>query len=307
MNEQDLKLLYSGFIRSVGGWNRFAVLFNESLKGVGSKEAIAIITDSLITRSGAYILDTLIENKKDKVFAFLEAQNKKSMEDQLSRYHGNQIKEVCRNLFILGVLKYYRKERAVFDSLEKPDETFDPLLEGITHINVYTKSIFTLGQGLSNLSDRSVELPEGHFQSLEGYWYWLLTGGQDEGFKTLHGYNAKKKGVKMLEEGLGVISSEDEAFRERFKSALRCKLRQHPDLLTELVKSTLPLKHYYYHQGTKDTLSFKIVDKSNHQWQLDEIEKVREICQKKMAEVGQLSAYPPDENELKAILRPRFK
>lgn len=307
MNEQDPKSLYSGFIRSVGGWNRFNILFNESLNGAGSKEAIPIMTDSLITRSDAYIIDALIEHKKDKLFAFLEEQNQKSMEDQLSGYHGNQIKEVCRNLFMLGVLKSYRKERSVFDSLEKPDETFDPLLEGITHINVYTKSIFTLGQGLSNLADRRVELPEGNFQSLEGYWYWLLTGEQDEGFKTLHGYNAKKKGVKMLEEGLGVISSEDEGFRKRFKSALRCKLRQHPDLLTELVKTTLPLKHYYYHQGTKDTLSFKIVDKSNHQWQLDEIENIRELCQKKMAEVGQLSVYPPDENELKAISRPRFK
>lgn len=201
----------------------------------------------------------------------------------------------------------YEQDKSIFDSAKNKEEDLDPLLEGITHINVYTKSKFTIGKGLSNLANIGFNIDDQHFQSLEGFWYWNITGKQYESFKNMTGFEAKKKGLVLCEEGRSVTNSDDPVFQEEIKRAIRAKIKQNPELLTELIKSTLPLKHYYYHQGTKNILSFKITDKSKYQWQLDEMERIRELCQKKMHEVGQLSSYPPLENELAKITKPRFK
>ena len=201
----------------------------------------------------------------------------------------------------------YEQNKNIFDNAKNKEEDLDPLLEGITHINVYTKSKFSLGKGLSNLANIGFDIDEQHFQSLEGFWYWNITGKRYDSFKNMTGFEAKKKGLVLCEEGSAVTNSDDPAFQEEIKRAIRAKIKQNPELLTDLIKSTLPLKHYYYHQGTKNILAFKITDKSKYQWQLDEMERIRELCQKKMHEVGQLSSYPPLENELAKITRPRFK
>ena len=299
--------LYAGFIRSVGGWDRFkSILDNQLLFINNNDEKLLIFKKNFIRVNDSYVIDEFISHNKKEVEQYTVSRFEEGLEEMLAVEKINTM-NIYKDFFILGIIMDYEQDKSIFDSAKNKEECLDPLLEGITHINVYTKSKFSLGKGLSNLANIGFDIDEQHFQSLEGFWYWNITGKRYDSFKNMTGFEAKKKGLVLCEEGSAVTNSDDPAFQEEIKRAIRAKIKQNPELLTDLIKSTLPLKHYYYHQGTKNILAFKITDKSKYQWQLDEMERIRELCQKKMHEVGQLSSYPPLENELAKITRPRFK
>jgi len=299
--------IYAGFIRSVGGWDRFKnMLDNQLLLANNNEEKLLIFKKNFIRINDSYVIDEFISHNKKEVEQYTVSRFKEGLEETLAVEKVNTM-NIYKDFFILGIIMDYEQDKSIFDSAKNKEEDLDPLLEGITHINVYTKSKFSLGKGLSNLANIGFDIDEQHFQSLEGFWYWNITGKQYESFKNMTGFEAKKKGLVLCEEGRSITNSDDPDFQEEIKRAIRAKIKQNPELLTDLIKSTLPLKHYYYHQGTKNILAFKITDKSKYQWQLDEMERIRELCQKKMHEVGQLSSYPPLENELAKITRPRFK
>lgn len=299
--------IYAGFIRSVGGWDRFKnILDNQLLLANNNEEKLLIFKKNFIRVDDSYVIDEFISHSKKEVEQYTVSRFEEGLEEMLAVEKINTM-NIYKDFFILGIIMDYEQDKSIFDSAKNKEEDLDPLLEGITHINVYTKSKFTIGKGLSNLANIGFNIDDQHFQSLEGFWYWNITGKQYESFKNMTGFEAKKKGLVLCEEGRSVTNSDDPVFQEEIKRAIRAKIKQNPELLTELIKSTLPLKHYYYHQGTKNILSFKITDKSKYQWQLDEMERIRELCQKKMHEVGQLSSYPPLENELAKITKPRFK
>lgn len=299
--------LYAGIIRSVGGWDRFkSILDNQLLFINNNDEKLLIFKKNFIRVNDSYVIDEFISHNKNEVEKYTVSRFEEGLEETLAVEKFNSL-NVYKDFFILGIIMDYEQDKNIFDSAKNKEEGLDPILEGITHINVYTKSKFSLGKGLSNLANIGFNIDEHHFKSLEGFWYWNLTGKRYEDFKNMTGFEAKKKGLVLCEEGMAVKNSDDPEFQEEIKRAIRAKIRQNPELLTDLIKSTLPLKHYYYHQGTKNILSFKITDKSKYQWQLDEMERIRELCQKKMHEVGQLSSYPPSENELAKITKPRFK
>lgn len=298
--------IYAGFIRSVGGWDRFKnILDNQLLLANNNEEKLLTFKKNFIRVNDSYVIDEFISHNKKEVEQYTVSRFEEGLEEMLAVEKFNTM-NIYKDFFILGIIMDYEQNKNIFDNA-KNKEDLDPLLEGITHINVYTKSKFSLGKGLSNLANIGFDIDEQHFQSLEGFWYWNITGKRYDFFKNMTGFEAKKKGLVLCEEGSAVTNSDDPAFQEEIKRAIRAKIKQNPELLTELIKSTLPLKHYYYHQGTKNILAFKITDKSKYQWQLDEMERIRELCQKKMHEVGQLSSYPPLENELAKITRPRFK
>lgn len=299
--------IYAGFIRSVGGWDRFkSILDNQFLLTNNNDEKLLIFKKNFIRVNDSYVIDEFISHNKKEVEQYIVSRFEEGLEEMLAVEKFNTM-NIYKDFFILGIVMDYEQDKSIFDSAKNKEECLDPLLEGITHINVYTKSKFSLGKGLSNLANIGFDIDEQHFQSLEGFWYWNITGKRYDSFKNMTGFEAKKKGLVLCEEGSAVTNSDDPAFQEEIKRAIRAKIKQNPELLTELIKSTLPLKHYYYHQGTKNILAFKITDKSKYQWQLDEMERIRELCQKKMHEVGQLSSYPPLENELAKITKPRFK
>lgn len=299
--------IYAGFIRSVGGWDRFKnILDNQLLLANNNEEKLLIFKKNFMRVDDSYVIDEFISHSKKEVEQYTVSRFEEELEEMLAVEKINTM-NIYKDFFILGIIMDYEQDKSIFDSAKNKEEDLDPLLEGITHINVYTKSKFTIGKGLSNLANIGFNIDDQHFQSLEGFWYWNITGKQYESFKNMTGFEAKKKGLVLCEEGRSVTNSDDPAFQEEIKRAIRAKIKQNPELLTELIKSTLPLKHYYYHQGTKNILSFKITNKSKYQWQLDEMERIRELCQKKMHEVGQLSSYPPLENELAKITKPRFK
>lgn len=153
-----------------------------------------------------------------------------------------------------------------------------PATDGIDHINVYSKGATLLGRMLTNLYDREFYVPEyGHFKSMEGFWYYYLTGCKHEKFKGYQGFQAKRFGKPLRDERIDKNGLTDE-HKEVILGAIRCKLRQNRDITTELWKSDLPFAHYYYY-GQPDNA--KVIELPQYDWMLDEYERLRRLLKEK--------------------------
>lgn len=139
-----------------------------------------------------------------------------------------------------------------------------PEKDGIDHINVYSKGRTELGRLLTNFAHTPFEHPSrGHFESMEGYWYYVATGEQHEELRTVHGSHAKALG-KTFEK------VERIGFEMAIKTGIRSKLIQHPNILCGLLDNELPLAHYYVF-GSQ-------VKQAGYEWILDYYMEVRESC-----------------------------
>lgn len=116
----------------------------------------------------------------------------------------------------------------------------NPIEDGVTHINIYSKGQTALGRLLSNFAHTPFTIPEGTFQSVEGYWYWILT--KDERLKDKVGYAAKKLGKSLLK-------VEDQVTEDQLRIAYKAKLEQTSGLREMLENNKLPLVHYYVQNG----------------------------------------------------------
>lgn len=134
--------------------------------------------------------------------------------------------------------------------------------DGVTHLNVYSKARTKLGRFLSNFAHAPVDLEDGRFESLEGYWYWLNT--EQDNLRNLYGYEAKRLG-KMY--GRREYAPRRDEFQARFKAALTAKLTQYPGAWKELKECKLPLTHYYVFGGT--------VKEAGHLWVIEHIDSLR--------------------------------
>ena len=141
----------------------------------------------------------------------------------------------------------------------------NPELDGIDHINVYSKGRIELGRLLTNFSDVSFIHPQfGQFRSVEGFWYWL--GSRNDALRTLHGWEAKKVGKESGAHDY--IYLPEEEFKYQIKLAISLKLEQNPTLKQMLKESNLPLTHYYVYQN-------KIVQPKEFNWIHEFIEEIR--------------------------------
>jgi hypothetical protein len=156
-------------------------------------------------------------------------------------------------------------------------DTLTPDDDGITHINAASKGRTKLGKDLSNFANYPIEhTKHGHFDSLEGMWYWLLSNQQFDELRTVSGYPAKQLGESLMEGKEFVI--DESTFKEDILEGLRCKLRQHKKLLKMLVDTNLPITHYnWYGKNGK----YKIYYYEDYKWFTDEIERIRQVCQEK--------------------------
>jgi len=127
---------------------------------------------------------------------------------------------------------------------------FNPIHDGVDHINIYTKANTHLGTFLTNLANVRVPTEDGEFASLEGYWYWLST--KDDRLRNLGGFAAKKLG-KTLKREMG----DESVFRDKIYKASWAKLHTYPDCLKLFRESTLPFTHYYVYGGTAVDANFK--------------------------------------------------
>lgn len=147
--------------------------------------------------------------------------------------------------------------------------SFDPNKDGIDHINAYSQSNSWLGLRLSNFDYSPINHPkDGHFKSLEGYWYFSLTG--DERFRELHGIDAKKLGKSFNKEDRAEIGVD---FKKNFYLALKEKIYSNKKLKDELIKCNLPIVHYYIKKD--ESGSRFIVPVNRHSWIWDQVHAIR--------------------------------
>lgn len=139
-----------------------------------------------------------------------------------------------------------------------------PENDGITHINIYSKGKTELGRFLSNFTRCPIETEDGHFDSIEGYWYWLSC--KDDRLRTLSGFAAKYLGRELG----GRDWCDDSDFKRKICEAITIKLNtqdsksvinKYPELLK------LQLVHYY-------TYGSKVVTPKEGKWILEHIKSV---------------------------------
>jgi hypothetical protein len=140
-----------------------------------------------------------------------------------------------------------------------------PKDDGITHINIYSRGKTELGRLLSNFAFTPFECSDGKFNSVEGYWYWLL--GARDSIRNLSGFTAKKIGREDAEKNIPKYSKQE--FETKIKKAFRAKLQANLELKELFIGSSLPFDHYYVVNG-------KRIDADKHYWQIEYWEILRE-------------------------------
>lgn len=178
----------------------------------------------------------------------------------------------------------------------------DPDMDGITHINVYSKGKTLLGRNLTNMSEVPLKLENhGYFRSMECYWFWRRLNGQYDEFRTMNPFVAKREGTIMVQSPFNNVTDENcNEFKEDIKNALRVKLKQNPSILFDFLKTDLPLTHYYVKGSV-------VMNHPEYKWELDELERIRKICHEKMYESGQLKIWPISKEEIKKVNKPKFR
>lgn len=143
----------------------------------------------------------------------------------------------------------------------------DPAKDGIDHINIYSKAATELGRFLSNFAYSPIEVGvDGKFSSIEGYWYWLLTG--DERLRSKYGYQAKQLGREVLAGMQELPMTRSLTFQHKIEEALHVKMQSHPRWLQALRQCTLPLTHYYVYGG-------KTVVPKDWRWTVEFLDSMR--------------------------------
>lgn len=149
----------------------------------------------------------------------------------------------------------------------------NPNDDGIKHFNIYTKAKTELGKWLSNFTHTPFTHPEyGHWESMEGFWYWASTGMQHETLRNVYGFKAKEVGKKY-------IKRKNPKFKEMIKSALECKLNTNLVFRTEFKRTVLPLKHYYYY-GNPNYGRIKIIEPPSGKFFTSILEEIRDDMKK---------------------------
>lgn len=131
---------------------------------------------------------------------------------------------------------------------------FEPNEDGITHVNVFSKSRNKLGRMLSNFAETPIDSEEGHFVTVESWWYWtkmnninasclipIFTDEQLSEMKEKVGKEAKSYFRALYKDD----STEFSPTKEQLKITYKLKLEQHPHIKEMLILNELPLTHYY--------------------------------------------------------------
>jgi hypothetical protein len=137
-------------------------------------------------------------------------------------------------------------------------------IDGIDHVNVYSKGKTELGKFLTNFAYSPIETEDGHFNSIEGYWYWLSS--KDNKLRELSGWKAKEYGRSIKADDW----LDDDIFKEKIKKAIYIKLINNPKYLKQLQELKLPLKHYYVYGD-------KIIEVPKAKWIIDYLESFKEM------------------------------
>lgn len=151
----------------------------------------------------------------------------------------------------------------------------NPFDDGITHINVYSNGNTSLGKKLSNFYKAPFNHPKyGHFNSVEGFYYWIKSGKVNDELKLLSGIMAKNEGKKYCSQE-NILSEKDVL---DIQEAIRCKLRYNKEILKEMISTNLPFVHYYCWYSKKDKNSYTIRKVNDTIDMISVLEDVRKKC-----------------------------
>lgn len=135
----------------------------------------------------------------------------------------------------------YNKEKAMADLCNSLSSMYEYSNNG--YLNAYSQSNDRLGYLLSNFANTPFDHPvHGHFESVEGWWYWYGRGN-DETLRNMYGWSAKKYGNKLT------ITIKND-FVEQLESVLDCKIRTSKEILDLLEINKLPIVHYLNYGGS---------------------------------------------------------
>ena len=155
---------------------------------------------------------------------------------------------------------------------------YRPISDGIDHINAYSKGRTKIGRKLTNFAHSPFNHHiYGHFESLEGFWYWFITGMQYNNLRKVHGFTAKELGRVCLGDSKPILKlKKNQSFEDVIIDVTKCKLRQNTDILQMLVETgDLPIFHYYYDYKNPDINDAKVEYSASYQWQMDAIMDIR--------------------------------
>ena len=174
----------------------------------------------------------------------------------------------------------------LFDHLKKEVSLWHPAMDGICHINVYSKGGTQLGRMLSNFFWAPIVTKDhGEFASIEGYWYWLKK--PDDKLRKLYGYTAKKFGKDISKGAESHYSKAD--FENLIKEAIEIKIETHANIRQSLIGSDLPLQHYYYYGKIPNVKIYKLEE---YAWITDHIAELRHRYQEELKDDRQLTQRP---------------
>lgn len=145
-----------------------------------------------------------------------------------------------------------------------------PERDGVDHINVYSKGKTSIGKFLSNFERSPIETEDGHFESIEGYWYWLSC--KDDKLRKLYGWQAKQYGRSVRAKDW----SDDPEFKRKICAAIEIKvINKYPKMeFSWAMCEDLPFKHYYVYED-------KIIEPSDGKWIIEFLEELRtRLCKK---------------------------
>jgi hypothetical protein len=148
-----------------------------------------------------------------------------------------------------------------------PDLIF-PELDGVSHINVYSKGKTEVGRMLSNFHYAPFECRHGRFASIEGYWYWLgIAPCRDrELLRMLFGPQAKNYG-RLVRADFPQPLPETE-FQEYIKKAIWRKICKYQNIWVAVRESSLPFEHYYVFEN-------RVSVPENCEWLIEFLEQAR--------------------------------
>lgn len=132
---------------------------------------------------------------------------------------------------------------------------FQAALDGIDHVNIFSRSKVELGRALSNFAHAPFSLQGyGEFASIEGLWYWL--GCHDDRLRSAHGFEAKRLGREIMNSDAPKFQLGEIEFRNVICIALVEKIKANPRIGELLDQSELPLAHYYVFNGKEVDAGF---------------------------------------------------
>ena len=120
----------------------------------------------------------------------------------------------------------------------------NPLEDGTKHLNVTYQAKTQLGRMLSPPYKASFELSgEGKFQSVGGYWCWLIR--DKNRFRSMSGEDVLAQ--KKLPDVKKKVSAQ--SFQEKILRATWHKIRQNQSIFWRFEQNILPFRRYYVAEG----------------------------------------------------------